>query len=102
MLMIKFVLCAVSKTVSNKNFEKIHENVTNNLQICLKQMTKKVYESSIFNVHDEHYLGFQIEVMYLSTICIKQIYIYMIYFFIVLEQNSSAKGIGFNALGTYC
>ena len=63
MLIIKLVLCAVSKTSSSKDTERVHKNVLNHLEKYLTQMNSKVYRTSNFDVHNEEILEIQVKVM---------------------------------------
>ena len=62
MLMIRLVLCAVSKTSSNEDSEKINKNVVKHLEKYLIQMNGKICETNIFDVHNNHMLQMQVQV----------------------------------------
>ena len=63
MVMIKLVLCAVSKTSSNKDTERTHKYVLNHLEQYLTQMNSKIYQMSTFDVHNKQMLQIQVKVM---------------------------------------
>ena len=62
MLMIKLVLCAVSKTSSNEDSENINKYVMKHLEEYLIQMIGKICGKNIFDVHDYHMLQTQVQV----------------------------------------
>ena len=68
MLMIKFVLCAISKTVSRSDIQEINQIVMNYLEEYLQQMNNGVYYSNAFDIHNKHKLKIQVKVQKLYVI----------------------------------
>ena len=62
MLIIKLVLCAVSKTSSNKDTEEINKIVVNHLEKYLMQMNNKIYQANTFDIHNMYMLKIQVQV----------------------------------------
>ena len=62
MLMIRLVLCAVSKTSSNKDATKINKNVVDHLEKYLTQMNDKIFQRNTFDVDNKHMMQTQIQV----------------------------------------
>ena len=62
MLMIRLVLCAVSKTSSNKDPEQINKHVVDHLEKYLTQMNGKVFQRNTFDVDNKHIMQTQIQV----------------------------------------
>ena len=62
MLMIKFVMCAVLKTVSREDIQELNKMVMNYLEDYLQQMNFKVYQSNVFIVYNKQMLKFQVQV----------------------------------------
>ena len=62
MLMIRLVLCAVSKTSLNKDPEKINKNVVEHLEKYLTQMNGKVFQRNTIDADNKNMMQTQIQV----------------------------------------